>query len=227
MLPNEQVRVRFAPSPTGYLHVGGARTALFNWLFARHHGGKFILRIEDTDFARSSKEMVEGILDGMRWLGLTWDEGPYFQSQRLDRYRDFANRLLEVGKAYRCFCRVEDEAEKKSPKEKAQQTNEHSCQGLSHEESSRRAQAGEPFAVRFRIPPDKTSFRDQVFGNIEVENAILEDFVLLRSDGIPTYHLGVVVDDLDMKQIIFQILPSRFCFIRPSALPCLNSHIFP
>ena len=195
-----QVRVRFAPSPTGYLHVGGARTALFNWLFARHHGGKFILRIEDTDFARSSEEMVEGILKGMRWLGLTWDEGPYFQSQRLDRYRDFAARLFETGSAYRCFCRAEENAADKNEnrEENLVQSASHDCAGLTREESERRAASGEPFALRFWIPPGKTSFHDQVFGDIEVENKILEDFVLLRSDGIPTYHLGVVVDDLDM-----------------------------
>src|SRR5512139_2428454 len=107
------VVTRFAPSPTGYLHVGGARTALFNWLFARHHGGKLILRIEDTDIARSSEAMVEGILQGMRWLGLTWDEGPYFQSQRLDRYGDFAAKLVESGSAFRCFCRLEEGAIRK------------------------------------------------------------------------------------------------------------------
>lgn len=195
-----QVRVRFAPSPTGYLHVGGARTALFNWLFARHHRGKFILRIEDTDFVRSSEEMVEGILQGMRWLGLTWDEGPYFQSQRLDRYREFAARLVELGSAYRCFCGAEEGSVRKGNyQEKDQpQARNHSCAALTREESERRAAAGDPCAIRFRIPKDKTSFSDHVFGEIEVENAILEDFVLLRSDGIPTYHLGVVVDDLDM-----------------------------
>src|SRR5512137_731302 len=107
-----EVRVRFAPSPTGYLHVGGARTALFNWLFARHHRGKFILRIEDTDSARSSEEMVEGILQGLRWLGLDWDEGPFFQSQRLDRYREFAFKLIGSGHAYRCFCSPEELAER-------------------------------------------------------------------------------------------------------------------
>jgi glutamyl-tRNA synthetase len=197
MLTKEQVRVRFAPSPTGYLHVGGARTALFNWLFARHWGGQFILRIEDTDFARSSEEMVEGILQGLRWLGLTWDEGPYFQSQRLDRYREFASRLIELGRAYRCFCGAEEG--RRSYPESSESIKEHPCAALTKEESDGRALAGEPFAVRFRIPPDKTSFYDQVFGNIEVDNAILEDFVLLRSDGIPTYHLGVVVDDLDLR----------------------------
>jgi glutamyl-tRNA synthetase len=198
MLMNEQVRVRFAPSPTGYLHVGGARTALFNWLFARHHGGKFILRIEDTDFSRSSEAMVEGILAGMRWLGLTWDEGPFYQSKRLERYRTFSAELLNTGKAYRCFCGTEDSAESRNYPEGQNLTKTHSCASIPSEESDHRAIAGEPYAVRFRVPPGKTSFKDSVFGYIEVENSILEDFVLLRSDGIPTYHLGVVVDDLDM-----------------------------
>ncbi|MBN2242468.1 MAG: glutamate--tRNA ligase [Acidobacteria bacterium] len=196
----KQVRVRFAPSPTGYLHVGGARTALFNWLFARHHGGKFILRIEDTDFARSSREMVEGILEGLRWLGLTWDEGPYFQSQRLEHYRSFAGRLLEKGMAYRCFCKMDESAERKNGyrDEAAGDAALHECARLNAEDSGRRAAAGEAFAIRFKIPPEKTFFRDHVFGRIEVENKILEDFVLIRSDGIPTYHLVVVADDVDM-----------------------------
>ncbi|MDM7995874.1 MAG: glutamate--tRNA ligase [Acidobacteriota bacterium] len=198
MNPNDPVRVRFAPSPTGYLHVGGARTALFNWLFARHHRGRFILRIEDTDFARSSEEMVEGILKGMRWLGLTWDEGPFFQSQRLDRYRELAGSLLHSGHAYRCFCGVEEGAGRKSYPA-GQPAGAHACATLAREESDARAQAGEPFALRFRVPPEKTSFNDQVFGAIEVDNANLEDFVLLRSDGMPTYHLGVVADDMDMR----------------------------
>jgi glutamyl-tRNA synthetase len=194
MLEKQEVRVRFAPSPTGYLHVGGARTALFNWLFARHYNGKFILRIEDTDFSRSSEEMVEGILQGMRWLGLDWDEGPYFQSQRLDRYREFAAKLLDEGSAYRCFCKGEEPSDENAPSK-----NEHRCSTLTNEQSEQRASSGDPFAIRFRIPPGKTSFHDQVFGTIEVDNANLEDFVLLRSDGIPTYHLSVVVDDLDMQ----------------------------
>jgi glutamyl-tRNA synthetase len=198
MLLKQEVRVRFAPSPTGYLHVGGARTALFNWLFARHCGGKFILRIEDTDFSRSSEEMVEGILQGMRWLGLTWDEGPFFQSQRLARYREFAGKLVNAGSAYRCFCKVEEQKEK-DKSEFPLKAAEHSCADLTSEESGRRASSGESYAIRFRIPPDKTSFHDHVFGKIEVDNANLEDFVLLRSDGIPTYHLSVVVDDLDME----------------------------
>ncbi len=200
MAQDEEVRVRFAPSPTGYLHVGGARTALFNWLFARHCGGKFVLRIEDTDFARSSEEMVEGILQGLRWLGLDWDEGPLFQSQRIERYRDFAAGLIANGSAYRCFCKMEESANQKDSSEKIwRQTGEHSCAALNGEQSAGRAAAGEPYAIRFRVPQDKTSFNDLVFGSIEVENTNLEDFVLLRTDGIPTYHLGVVVDDLDMR----------------------------
>ena len=158
-------RLRFAPSPTGYLHVGGARTALFNWLYARRHGGVFILRIEDTDVERSSDAMVTGILDGLRWLGLDWDEGPevggpfgpYFQSQRLDKYRAAAERLLEEGRAFR------DEG-----------------------------------AIRFKVPDGKTSFVDLVHGPIEFDNEHIESFVILRSDGHPTYHLSVVVDDVDM-----------------------------
>ncbi len=154
MVQDEKVRVRFAPSPTGYLHVGGARTALFNWLFARHCGGKFILRIEDTDFARSSEEMVEGILQGLRWLGLDWDEGPFFQSQRIQRYREFAAVLIEKGSAYRCFCKMEESASPKVLPEKTwRQSGEHSCVALSAEQSATRAAAGEPYAIRFRDPP--------------------------------------------------------------------------
>jgi glutamyl-tRNA synthetase len=195
-----QVRVRFAPSPTGYLHVGGARTALFNWLFARHHRGKFILRIEDTDVARSSDEMVEGILRGMRWLGLSWDEGPYFQSERIEHYRAFAAELLSSNYAYRCFCSPEDlAARREAQKSNTQNWNyDRRCLSISPEESASRTKNGELFAVRFLVPEGKTSFRDGVFGEIEVDNKTLEDFVLLRSDGMPTYHLSVVVDDLDM-----------------------------
>jgi glutamyl-tRNA synthetase len=158
-------RLRFAPSPTGYLHVGGARTALFNWLYARRHGGVFVLRIEDTDAVRSSDEMVTGILDGLRWLGLDWDEGPevggphapYLQSHRLDKYRAAAERLLAVDRA------VRDDG-----------------------------------AIRFNVPAGKTSFTDLVHGPIEFDNEHIEPFVILRSDGHPTYHLSVVVDDIDM-----------------------------
>jgi len=197
---NDQVRVRFAPSPTGYLHVGGARTALFNWLFARRHKGRFILRIEDTDFARSSEEMAEGILEGLRWLGLDWDEGPYYQSRRLEHYLSSARRLFEGGHAYRCFCGADtrDNAQTGDADSKRTDETEHACARYSVEESGRKVADGEPFALRFRIPPGRTLFQDRVFGDIEVENSILEDFVLVRSDGIPTYHLVVVSDDVDM-----------------------------
>ncbi|MGH9339916.1 MAG: glutamate--tRNA ligase [Acidobacteriota bacterium] len=154
-------RVRFAPSPTGYLHIGGARTALFNWLYARRHQGTFILRIEDTDVKRSSREMVEGILDGLKWLGLEWNEGPFYQSQRLDLYRSVCEQLRRDGHAYH---------------------------------------SGDPAALRFRVPENqRVSFHDRAFGPIEVASENIEDFVLLRSDGMPTYHLSVVADDIDMK----------------------------
>ncbi len=195
----DAVRVRFAPSPTGYLHVGGARTALFNWLFARHHHGKFILRIEDTDVARSSNEMVEGILQGLRWLGLDWEEGPYFQSRRIDRYQAFARELLERGFAYRCFCKTDEPAaENDGPDRNRTWIYDRRCLALTPEEAARLANEGRPFALRFHVPPGKTTYHDNVFGDIEVDNSNIEDFVMLRSDGMPTYHLGVVVDDLDM-----------------------------
>ncbi len=196
------IRVRFAPSPTGYLHVGGARTALFNWLFARHHGGKFILRIEDTDVERSSSEMVDGILQGLRWLGLQWDEGPFFQSQRLPQYRSVAERLLEASKAYRCFCSVESLAAKREAAAQAKQTWKYdgTCRSLSPAESQQRKADGVPGVLRFKVPGHgKIDFADQVFGRIEHDLTTIEDFVLLRSDGMPTYHLGVVVDDIDME----------------------------
>ena len=195
-------RVRFAPSPTGYLHVGGARTALFNWLFARHTGGTLILRIEDTDFERSSEEMVEGILEGMRWLGLNWDEGPFYQSQRLPLYKEMAARMLASGHAYYCFC-TKDELEQRRAEATAAgrpPMYDRRCRKISVEEAGRRVAAGEPAALRFAVPEGgSTSFDDAVCGRIEFANAEIEDFVLLRSDGIPTYHLSVVADDVDMR----------------------------
>jgi glutamyl-tRNA synthetase len=194
-------RVRFAPSPTGYLHVGGARTALFNWLFARHTGGTLILRIEDTDFERSSEEMVEGILQGMRWLGLEWDEGPFYQSKRLNLYTATAEKLLASGQAYYCFC-TKDELEQRRAEAVAggrPPMYDRRCRRIAPEDAGRRKNAGEPCAIRFAVPEGgSTSFDDAVFGKVEFANDELEDFVLLRSDGIPTYHLSVVADDLDM-----------------------------
>jgi len=195
-------RVRFAPSPTGYLHVGGARTALFNWLFARHAGGTLILRIEDTDFERSSEEMVEGILTGMRWLGLNWDEGPFFQSRRLDLYKQTAERLLASGHAYYCFCTKAELEQRRAQATAAGRPPmyDRRCRNIAPADATARKAAGEPSAVRFAVPDGGvTAFEDAVFGRVEFANAEIEDFVLLRSDGAPTYHLSVVADDIDMR----------------------------
>lgn len=194
-------RVRFAPSPTGYLHVGGARTALFNWLFARHTGGTLILRIEDTDFERSSTEMVTGILEGMRWLGMDWDEGPFYQSQRLGLYTATADKLLQSGHAYYCFCTKEELEQRRSAATASGQTPRYDgrCRKFDRLDAARRKADGEAAAVRFAVPESGvTRYEDAVFGTLEFANEELEDFVLLRSDGIPTYHLSVVADDLDM-----------------------------
>ncbi len=195
-------RVRFAPSPTGYLHVGGARTALFNWLFARHFGGALILRIEDTDLERSTAEMVEGILRGMTWLGLDWDEGPFYQTQRMDLYRASAAKLVASGHAYYCFCTKEELERRRAAASAAGRPPryEGTCRGISPDEAARRRAGGEPAAVRFAVPQSgSTAFDDAVFGRVEFSNSELEDFVLLRSDGGPTYHLSVVADDVDMR----------------------------
>ncbi len=195
-------RVRFAPSPTGYLHVGGARTALFNWLFARHTGGTFILRIEDTDFERSSEAMVEGIVEGMRWLGLDWDEGPFFQSKRLDLYTATAEKLIASSHAYPCFCTKEELEQRRqlATAEGRQPMYDRRCRNLSADEVQAKRDAGLSSAIRFATPLEGvTSWNDAVFGKLEFANVELEDFVLLRSDGIPTYHLSVVADDMDMR----------------------------
>jgi glutamyl-tRNA synthetase len=202
-------RVRFAPSPTGYLHVGGARTALFNLLFARRHGGTFVLRIEDTDVERSSADMVTGILDGMRWLGLTWDEGPevggphapYFQSERLQRYAAAAAQLVDAGSAYYCYCsadRLRDERAKAEQRGDAWRYDR-ACLALSPEQVRANEAAGLPRAIRFKVPGGAAGFDDAVHGRIEFDGGNIEDFVIVRSDGHPTYHLSVVVDDVDMR----------------------------
>ena len=201
-------RVRFAPSPTGYLHVGGARTALFNWLLARRHRGMFILRIEDTDAERSSAEMVTGIQDGMGWLGLDWDEGPgiggphepYFQSQRYDRHRAAAAELVAQGRAYYCYCsadRLREERDKAEARGEAWQYDRR-CLALSPEQIAANEAAKLARATRFKVPEGKTAFDDVVHGRIEFDGAFIEDFVIVRSDGHPIYHLSVVVDDIDM-----------------------------
>ncbi|MFQ6108621.1 MAG: glutamate--tRNA ligase [Candidatus Aminicenantales bacterium] len=193
------VRVRFAPSPTGHLHIGAARTALFNWLFARHNRGEFILRIEDTDLARSSERMSRGIIEGLQWLGLDWDEGPIFQSRRIKIYREKAEELVRRGRAYGCYC-LPDEIQRR--KEEARSRGEYweydrRCFRLSEKEKRHREAEGRPKAIRFFVPEGRTRFSDLIHGEISVENTVIEDFVLLRSDGLPTYHLSVVVDDLE------------------------------
>ena len=202
------VRVRFAPSPTGYLHIGGARTALFNWLLARRHDGIFVLRIEDTDAERSSWEMVSGIVEGLRWLGLDWDEGPdvggphapYFQSERIDKYRAAADRLINEGRAYFCYCSPETLKAKREAAEAAGGgwKYDRTCCALDAAALARHEAAGTPRAIRCKVPEGETSFDDLVHGPIAFDNANIEDFVILRSDRQPTYHLSVVVDDIDM-----------------------------
>lgn len=193
------IRVRFAPSPTGYLHVGGARTALFNWLFARKTGGKFILRIEDTDLQRSSEEMVRGILEGLEWLGLDYDEGPFFQSDYADKHKAAAFKLLETGAAYRDFTPKQERDDANIKQEIAKEKVVNPFRNLSKEESDARAAAGEPFVIRFKVPEEgKTQFDDAVFGMQERDYKDTEDLVLLRSDGHPLYNLSVVVDDIEM-----------------------------
>jgi len=195
-------RVRFAPSPTGYLHVGGARTALFNWLFARHDGGLLVLRIEDTDLERSTPEMVEGILQGLSWLGITWDEGPYYQTQRLALYKNAAERLLHSGAAYYCFCKKEELEQRRAQAaaEGRPPRYEGTCRKLDRPDAMRRKSGGELAALRFAVPQaGSTAFDDAVFGKVEFANSEIEDFVLLRSDGNPTYHLSVVADDIDLR----------------------------
>jgi len=200
------VRVRFAPSPTGALHIGGARTALFNWLYARNQGGQFILRIEDTDQQRSTQEAIKAIIDGMKWLGLDWDEGPgtdgdhgpYFQTQRLDLHQKYIEQLVKEGKAYYCFCTPEElerkrkdaEARKEAPK------YDNTCRKLSEQEIKDKLASGIPRAVRFMLPPvGATKVHDLARGEVVFQNEVLDDFVIQKSDGFPTYNFACVVDD--------------------------------
>ena len=203
------VRVRFAPSPTGYLHIGSARTALFNYLYARHTGGRFLLRIEDTDLARSTDESTRSILDGLKWLGFAPDEEIVFQSNNADKHREAAKRLLAEGKAYRDFtpkAEPNDANVKEAIKERARQQGgdknfrDNPYRDLSSEESDARAATGEPFAIRLKVPAEgKTSFEDGVYGLQERDYSETEDLVLLRSDGHPLYNLAVVLDDIEMQ----------------------------
>jgi glutamyl-tRNA synthetase len=199
-----EVRVRFAPSPTGYLHIGGARTALYNWLWARKHGGQFILRVEDTDRERSTRESVDAVLDSLRWLGLDWDEGPdaggdygpYFQSERLAIYREHADKLLASGKAYRCYCTKEELDEARRKHEESGSKLPFRYPGTCR---NRTDQPDAPYVVRFKSPQSgSTGWNDLVRGRIDVPNEQQQDFILLRTDGMPLYNFGCAVDDLTM-----------------------------
>ena len=200
------VRVRYAPSPTGNPHIGNIRTAMFNWLFARRHGGQFVVRVEDTDQGRITEGAVDHILDGLEWLGIDWDEGPrvggpygpYFQSERLERYNAAADKLLASGNAYRCYCSPERVAElrKEQARNKQRQGYDSHCRNLSGEEREAYETAGLPSVVRFAMPQSGvTSVEDAIRGHVEWQNDLTDDFVLVKTDGFPTYHMAVVVDD--------------------------------
>jgi glutamyl-tRNA synthetase len=195
-MSSRPVKLRFAPSPTGYLHVGGARTAIFNWLHARRHGGSFLLRIEDTDVERSRQHHAEQIVASLGWLGIPWDEGPIYQSDRLHRYRERAGELVRSGTAYRCFCSVEELEGERAAAEQG---------GAQYRYSGRCRQRppsddpDAPHVIRFHVRSGSVRFHDLIRGDVEFDAATIDDFVLIRSDGNPTYHLSVVVDDIDME----------------------------
>ena len=206
----DTVRVRYAPSPTGNPHIGNIRTAMFNWLFARRHGGQFVVRVEDTDQGRITEGAVDHILDGLEWLGIDWDEGPrvggpygpYFQSERLERYNAAADKLLASGNAYRCYCSPERVAElrKEQARNKQRQGYDSYCRNLSGEEREANETAGLPSVVRFAMPQSGvTSVEDAIRGHVEWQNDLTDDFVLVKTDGFPTYHMAVVVDDHAME----------------------------
>ncbi|HWA41218.1 MAG TPA: glutamate--tRNA ligase [Gemmatimonadales bacterium] len=194
-------RVRFAPSPTGYLHVGGARTALFNWLFARKTGGTFILRIEDTDKERSTDAHTQVILDGLKWLGVTWDEGPVFQGAEGDRHRADVQKLVDAGKAYPCFCTKEELDAQRAIADKAKTGFKYDrrCSKLTPAEVEAKKKAGLPASIRLRMPQEALAWDDAVHGTITFQGHDLDDFILLRSDGTPIYNLAVVSDDIAMR----------------------------
>ena len=204
-MSNNEVRVRFAPSPTGMLHIGGARTAIYNWAFARACGGKFILRIEDTDEARSTEENTQIILRALRWLGLDWDEGPetggefgpYFQTERMETYKHALNKLIETGNAYPCFCTKDELDEKRKTAEKEQggyAGYDGTCRNLSAAEAKRRIEAGEPHVWRLKVPKNHPpiTFDDEVYGHMEFPSDVMDDLILVRTDGMTTYKFDVV-----------------------------------
>ncbi len=206
----KKIRTRFAPSPTGFLHIGGARTALFNWLFARKHQGSFILRIEDTDEVRSTEDSVQAILDSLRWLGLNWDEGPqdsrlsegpykpYFQMQRLETYKKFLDQLMKGGKAYRCYCSKEDldEMRRLAALEKRPPRYDGRCRNLTEQARKEYDAAGKKYSIRFKMPDSGTTVVDDLIrGKVSFENNLLQDFVIIKTSGVPTYNFACVIDD--------------------------------
>ncbi len=200
----EKTRVRFAPSPTGYLHIGGVRTALFNYLFAKSTGGTFVLRIEDTDEARSTKDSTEAIFEGMKWLGLNWDEGPYYQAERADSglYKKYIDQLLKEGKAYYCYCTPEelDESRKQAMKEKRPPKYSGKCRNLSDADKKKLEYEGRKLTIRFKMPEDGfVEFDDLVRGKVKFKNNTLTDLVIQKATGYPTYNFAVVIDDALMK----------------------------
>jgi len=196
----QEVIVRFAPSPTGYLHIGGARTAIFNWLFAQKTGGKLILRIEDTDAQRSTEESILGIVDGLKWLGITWDEGPYFQSQYIKEHQAAAKKLLDSGQAYKCFCSKEELEEKRQEalRQKKDLKYDGTCRQLTKIEIAIKESKGIPYTIRMKVPDEggSVSFEDIVYGKIDHKYQDVEDFVIVRSNGQPLYLLSNAVDDI-------------------------------
>ena len=196
--PNVKVRTRFAPSPTGYLHVGGARTALYSWLFAKHNNGEFVLRIEDTDLERSTPEATAAIIEGMEWLNLAWEHGPYYQTKRFDRYNQVIDEMIEQGLAYRCYCSKERLEELRHTQEQNKEKPRYDRHCL-HDHNHA---ADEPHVVRFKNPTEgSVVFDDAVRGRIEISNSELDDLIIRRTDGSPTYNFCVVVDDWDLSLI--------------------------
>lgn len=196
------VRVRFAPSPTGNLHIGGARTALFNWLFARHNNGKMILRVDDTDLERSTGDSMKAIIDGLKWLGIDWDEGPIYQSKRLDLYKNYADKLVKEDKAYYCFCTKEelDEMRKEAQKTGKPPMYSGKCRNLSADEVKKYMDEGKKYVVRLKVPKEgKTTVHDIIRGDVEFDNSTFDDFIIMKSDNMPTYNFATVIDDYDLK----------------------------
>ncbi|MCL4377215.1 MAG: glutamate--tRNA ligase [Actinobacteria bacterium] len=209
-MENKEIRVRFAPSPTGYLHIGSARTAFFNWLFAKKMNGKFILRIEDTDIGRHKENTINTILNSLKWLGISWDEGtdiggnygPYRQSQRLEIYKEYAQKLINEGSAYRCFCSLEQLREKRNQSIKTCKfySYDRECLKLTGKEISDNINSGKKFSVRILVPKEKIiTFNDNVYGKIQVNSINIEDFIILRSNGMPTYNFSAAIDDYLMN----------------------------